>query len=163
MRMITRKAVAVLIVGLASSGIAFASGEIELQTTAQQEVQVVDDSGQQVTKLVTASKAVPGDQVIYTITARNISDQPVESVVIDDPIPLHMVYVKGSAIGDGTTVTFSADGGTSFHPTEELTVIDETGAAYPAEAKDFTDIRWTLGSAIPPSETKSVRFRAQLE
>ena len=161
--MTTPSAAAALIVGLAVSGIALASGEIELQTTARQEVQVLDDSGHPVTKLLTASKVVPGGEVVYTITARNVSDQPVETVVIDDPIPLHMIYVKGSAVGEGTTMTFSVDGGTSFHPTEELTVIDEAGTARPAEARDFTHIRWTLDSPIPPSATKSVRFRAQLE
>jgi len=161
--MTTPSAIAALIVGLAVSAVAFASGEVELQTTAQQEVQVVDDSGQQLTKLVVASKVVPGDEVIYTITARNISGQPVESVVIGDPIPLHMIYVKGSAVGEGTTMTFSADGGTSFHTVEELVVIDEAGTARPAEAEDLTDIQWTLDSAIPPSATKSVGFRARLE
>jgi uncharacterized repeat protein (TIGR01451 family) len=162
-RMITANAVAALIVGLAVSGVASASGEIELQTTAHQEVQVVDDSGQQLTKLTTASKVVPGGEVIYTITARNVSDQPVESVVIDDPIPLHMIYVEGSAVGEGTTMTFSVDGGASFHPAEELTIVDEAGTARPAEPKDLTDIRWTLDSPMPPSVTKSVRFRARLQ
>ncbi len=163
MRIITLKMAAWLIVGLTASSIAFASGAIELTTTAQQEVQVVDDSGEQATKLIPASKVVPGDEVVYTITARNVSQQPVESVVIDDPIPPHMIYVKGSAVGEGSTIAFSVDGGSSFHAVEKLVVIDEAGTARTAEAKDLTDIRWTLDSPIPPSATKSVGFRARLE
>jgi uncharacterized repeat protein (TIGR01451 family) len=152
-----------LIAGLAASGIAFAEGEVELKTTAQQEVRVVDASGREVTKLVTASKVVPGDEVIYTITARNLSDQAVESVVIDDPIPEHMTYVMGSAVGEGTVITFSIDGGESFDRSENLVLTDASGTSRAAEARDYTTIRWILNTALAPAATRSVSFRAKLD
>ena len=163
MRIAARSVLTTLIVGLATSTIAFAEGEVELKTTAQQEVKVVDASGREVTKLVTASKVVPGDEVIYTITARNLSDQAVDSVVIDDPIPEHMTYVMGSAVGEGTVITFSVDGGKGFDRSENLAVTDASGTSRPAEARDYTNIRWTLDTALAPAELRSVSFRAKLD
>jgi len=163
MRITVPSVLTTLIAGLVTSSIAFAEGEIELKTTAQQQVKAVDASGREVTKLVTASKVVPGDEVIYTITARNLSDQSVESVVIDDPIPEHMTYVMGSAVGQGTMITFSVDGGKSFDRSENLVVTDTSGTSRAAEAKDYTDIRWTLDTALAPAATRSVSFRAKLD
>jgi len=163
MRIAVPSVLTTLIAGLAASSIAFAEGEVELKTTAQQQVKVVDASGREVTKLVTASKVVPGDEVIYTITARNLSDQAVESVVIDDPIPEHMTYVMGSAVGEGTVITFSIDGGKSFDRSENLVLTDASGTSRTAEAKDYTNIRWTLETALAPAATRSVSFRAKLD
>jgi uncharacterized repeat protein (TIGR01451 family) len=140
-----------------------ASRDIELKAVVEQEITTVDASGNEVTKLVTASKVIPGDVVIYTITARNVSQQPVERVVIRDPIPEHMTYVMGSAAGGESEIQFSVDGGTSFGDSESLVVRDAAGAERRADARDFTDIRWTLATAIPPSESRSVSFRARLD
>ena len=58
-----------------------------------------------------AEKIVPGDEVIYTVSATNICDEPADNVVIDNPVPEHMDYLANSAIGPGTEVTFSIDSG----------------------------------------------------
>jgi len=163
MKQFTLVTLCILMGGLLAALPASAEGEITLQAIAQQEVKVVAEDGTETTKIIPAEKVVPGDEVIYTITARNNSDKPVESVVIHDPIPVHMTYVAGSAKSEGSVLTFSVDGGKSFDHPDKLQVIDESGAAKKAEAKDYTDIRWTLVSAIPPSGEKSVSFRALLK
>jgi uncharacterized repeat protein (TIGR01451 family) len=151
------------LIWLTATAAALADGNIELKTVAEQEVRVVEEDGREVTKRVPAAKVVPGDVVIYTITARNVSDQPVDNVVISDPIPEHMTYVLGSAAGEGTEITYSVDGGKSFVSLEELEVTDDTGAPRKVEAKDYTNIRWKLVSSLAPSTSKSAHFRARLD
>ncbi len=148
--------------GLLGSAPALAAGEVELKATAQEEVTVIAEDGTETKALVPADKVVPGDVVVYTITAKNVSDQPVESIVINDPIPVHMTYVIGSVTNGDTEITFSVDGGETFAPASELEVTDESGSPRAVEAKDYTHIRWTLVKAIPPSGEKSVSFRARL-
>jgi hypothetical protein len=74
-----------------------------------------------------------------------------------------MTYVMGSAVGQGTVITFSVDGGKSFDRSENLVLTDTSGTSRVAEAKDYTDIRWTLDTALAPAATRSVSFRAKLD
>lgn len=152
-----------ILLALLLAGSAAAQGRIELTTTASQEVTTQDEQGNDVVSIVPAGKVVPGTVVIYTITARNISDEAVNSVVINDPIPEHMTYVEGSAGGDDAQIVFSVDGGTSFAELSSLRVSDGAGGTRAPEAKDFTHIRWTLVGDLSPQASRSVSFRARLD
>ena len=151
------------IVALSAPTRSFAEGNIELTTTAEQVVTTTDDRGKEVTTIVPAGKVVPGNVILYTITAKNISDQSVNGVVINDPIPEHMVYLIGSVAGSGTDITFSIDGGTNFDKQDELEVSDGKGGTRVPEASDYTHIRWTLTENFEPQATKKVSFQARLE
>jgi uncharacterized repeat protein (TIGR01451 family) len=140
-----------------------AQGSIELTTVAEQEITTTGEGGEEVTQVVPAGKVVPGTVVIYTVTAKNISQQPLNSVVINDPIPEHMTYVVGSGEGSDTDITYSVDGGSSFFARNELAVSDGAGGTRPPEASDYTHLRWTLNGDLAPAATKSVSFRARLE
>ena len=58
---------------------------------------------------------MPGDDLVYTITFQNISDETAENVVITNPIAESLTYVNGSAFGPGaspgTTFAGLGDGG----------------------------------------------------
>ena len=73
------------------------SGHLNVTTIVQIEEVFSDDQGVEKTRLVDAAKVVPGDEVIYTVTFVNISDEPAENVVITNPLPQEMNYVEGSA------------------------------------------------------------------
>lgn len=154
---------ALLLAGLAAAGSSHADGEVELVTSAMQEVTVTGADGRQQVEMRPASKVVPGDEVLYTISAMNGSRDTIEGVVIHDPIPEHMTYVPGSAGGEGSDVSFSVDGGKTFGDPARLQVIDEGGTPRKAEAADYTDIKWTLRDPLGPSATRSVSFRARLD
>lgn len=139
-----------------------AQGSIELTTLAEQVITTTGEGGEEVTRVVELGKIVPGNVVIYTITAKNISDQPVNSVVINDPIPEHMTYLTGSVVGSDADITFSVDGGTSFAALDRLTISDGEGGTRVPEASDYTHIRWTLRGDLAPQATQSVSFRARL-
>jgi uncharacterized repeat protein (TIGR01451 family) len=147
----------------ATQAMAQEKGCILLKTVAEIEQVTTDARGEQSKQLVPAEKIVPGDEVIYTVSATNICDQPAEQVVIDNPVPEHMKYVANTAIGPGTDVTFSIDGGFNFGKPDALKVSNADGSERPAVAADYTNIRWVMRNPLKPGDVAFARFRAVLE
>ncbi len=158
--------IAVVLAMLVSSAGAEAQaekGKIELKAVAEIEIEVPKENGEVELRRVPANRVVPGDDVIYTITATNVSDGPVDDVVVTDPIPEHMSYLHGTAIGDGAKVTFSVDSGRSFDQAANLRVRGPDGAPRAATPDDYTHIRWKFTQELPPGASRLVRFRARLQ
>jgi uncharacterized repeat protein (TIGR01451 family) len=138
-------------------------GHIKLTSKAWQEKQVFNQEGKKVLKRVPAAKVMPGDKVIFTTTYENIGKEAAENAVITDPIPRHMVYVSNSAEGAGTHITFSVDGGKTYHILGNLFIFDAAGRQYPARPQDYTHIRWTFEKPLPSGVKGEVSFRAILK
>ena len=137
-------------------------GHLNVQTVVQKEQVTVNEAGVAETSLVPAETVVPGESVVYTITFRNISEEPADNVVITNPIADSLTYVEGSAFGPGTEIQFSVDGGQTFAPRDELTV-SEGGAVRAASAQDFTHIRWVMQQELAVGAQGVARFSAVLE
>jgi uncharacterized repeat protein (TIGR01451 family) len=135
---------------------------LDLTTSVQKEQIVMNIAGETEVQLVPAATVVPGEKVIYSISFRNISDEGAENVVITNPIAAELTYVDGSATREGADIQFSIDGGASFANRNELAV-DEDGAQRPAEAKDFTHIRWVLQEELAAGAQGVMRFAAVLD
>jgi uncharacterized repeat protein (TIGR01451 family) len=133
-------------------------GCVELKTVAEVEQQYTNEQGKPATRLVPAEKVVPGNEVVWTITARNLCDKPVADVVIANPVPEQMTYVQGSAIGIGTDIQYSLDGKTFASPAS-LTVRDANGTRA-ARPDEYRAVRWTYKAAFPAGATAFVRYRA---
>ena len=136
-------------------------GCIELTTVVEQEQSVTAADGSVTKKFQPAGHIVPGSEVVYTTTARNLCKKPAEKLVIEQPVPEHMVFVADSAIGGGTQITLSTDG-REFHAPGELTVRNADGSARPAGADDVRAVRWVLSGALAPQDSLSVRYRASV-
>ena len=154
-----------LLLAFTASSIVYAQakGSIELRMTAEQEIEVVNADGEKEMRRIEAAKVVPGDEVIYTIHYMNAGAEPADSVVITNPIPIHMMYKEGSASGEGTAITFSVDGGKTYDLPENLIILDSKGKERPATASDYTHVRWTLTGSLLPETGGNVSFRAILE
>lgn len=135
---------------------------IELTTVAETAQLYVNEQGRSATKLVPVGKAVPGDEIIWTVTARNVCDQAVGNVVVANPVPEHMTYVPNSALGIGTDVSYSLDG-QDFKPLAALTVHASDGSTRAARADDVRYVRWAYANAFAPGATAFVRYRATLD
>lgn len=150
----------VLLAGFAS---AYAQGPsancIELRNEVQMEQEVTDANGQKSLRLMPPTKVVPGNQVVYTITARNVCKKPVDKLVVNNPVPEHLSYVADSANGAGTDITYSVDG-KSFSKAETLMVQDAEGHAHAARDEDIRSIRWMFNGSLAPGQSAAVRFRA---
>ena len=137
-------------------------GHLNVQTVVQKEEVSVSDSGETETRLVPAATVVPGDDVVYTITFTNTSDESAENIVITNPLAGELTYVSGSAFGPGTIIEFSADGGNTYGDANELTVT-EGGEERPARPEDFTHIRWVMQNDLQAGAQGLARFRARLD
>lgn len=135
---------------------------IELKNEVQMEQEYTDAQGKKATQLVAPGKIVPGNEVIYTITAKNVCDKPASAVVINNPVPEHMSYVMNSAMGVGTDITYSVDG-KSFAKLDALSVKSADGTSHTPHADDIKSIRWVYSTTINPGQSGFVRFRATVK
>jgi len=132
---------------------------IELKNEAQMEQAYTDAQGKQATRLVEPGKVVPGNAIVYTITAKNVCDKPASAVVINNPVPEHMTYVMNSAMGVGTDISYSVDG-KSFAKLDVISVKNADGTSRAPSGEDIKSIRWIYSAAINPGQQGFVRFRA---
>ena len=128
--------------------------EVELRTT---------EHGREITKLAPADRLVSGDWVIYTLEVRNTAAASVRAPTVSFPVPPHLTYVAESAVGPGTEISFSVDGGSSFDSPDNLKVRDAGGGQRPAGAADYTHIRWQFKNALKGNSVAFVRFRARVK
>jgi uncharacterized repeat protein (TIGR01451 family) len=136
-------------------------GCIELKTVAESEQEYTNEAGQKAKRLVPAGKVVPGDEIVWTITAKNVCDKAADNIVIANPVPEQMSFVPNSALGVGADITYSLDG-RDFKTPNALLVNDVSGTR-PARADEFRAVRWTYKAAFAPSATAFVRYRATVK
>jgi hypothetical protein len=153
----------VLLIAVPLSAWSQSRGHIVLQSVAEVEQAVMNAEGKKEIKRVPAAKVVPGTEVIFSQRYENIGKQPADNAVITSPIPEHMLYKDGSAQGEGTRITFSVDHGQSYNIPAKLFIFDAAGRKFPARAKDYTHIRWTVIHPLPSGARGEVSFRAILE
>ncbi len=125
---------------------------------------VVAPDGTVSSRFVPAEKVVPGDDVHYTITFVNDGKSAIDAgtVVITNPVPENTQYLADSAFGSGTTIQFSVDGGKTFGPANELTVVRD-GQTVAGTSADYTTIRWVFGPALAPAAQSHVSFNVRLK
>lgn len=143
---------------LASVAHAADKGCIELKTVAESEQEYTNDAGQKAKRLVPAAKVLPGDEVVWTITAKNVCDKPADSIVIANPLPEQMSYVANSAMGIGADIAYSVDG-KEFNAPAALVIHAATGSRAAAPG-DYRAVRWTYKNSFAPGATTFVRYRA---
>lgn len=154
--------IGILLLAVSVSAVALAQQtHLDVNTVVQKEQVTVNEDGESETRLVPAETVVPGENVIYTITFQNISDEAADNVVITNPIAASLTYVDGSAFGPGTEILFSIDGGQTFAKRDEL-VVREDDAERPAEPRDFTHIRWVMQQDLAAGAQGIARFTALL-
>jgi uncharacterized repeat protein (TIGR01451 family) len=137
-------------------------GHLNVQTVVQKEEVTVSPTGETERRLVPAATVVPGDDVIYTITFTNTSDETADNIVITNPLAGELTYVEGSAFGPGTIIEFSVDGGINYAARSDLTVTED-GEVRPARPGDFTHIRWVMQNELQAGAQGLARFRARLD
>ncbi|XOV89367.1 MAG: hypothetical protein ACFHX7_05620 [Pseudomonadota bacterium] len=149
-----------ILMAVLTPSVAMADPNIQLDMNVLKEV-VVEENGQEVTRWVEAEEIEPGQKLRYTVRYVNMGDEPATEVRIENPIPDLTVYLSDSASGTGSTIVFSADGGQTYSPPEEVTyevtVFGGGTDRRKASPERFTNIRWLI-EEIPPGETGEVSF-----
>jgi uncharacterized repeat protein (TIGR01451 family) len=151
----------IVLVSATSAQAEKASG-IQLNMTVEKEVKTTDLKGQTIIKRLEPVNIIPGDKVVYTTQYHNTSTQNIHNVLITNPIPKGLFYLKGSAKQPKTTVTYSVDGGKTFNLPPQLKMTQKEGKQRPALVQDYTHIRWKIQS-ISANEKGTVHFKARLK
>jgi uncharacterized repeat protein (TIGR01451 family) len=153
---------ALLALAAAFSAPAFAQaggGDIEFRNVAEQEVDVKAADGKVEKKRVPVAKTVPGAEIIYTSTFRNVGKRGAGNIAVVNPLPANTTLVGGSAFGENTEITFSADGGKTWAAADKVKVIGADGKERPAAASEFTHVRWVYRGELAPGKQGVVGFR----
>lgn len=137
-------------------------GSIEVKNIAEVEVASKDAKGKVTLKREPAARVVPGVEVIYTTTFKNIGTTAANDIVINNPVPENTTLVAGSVFGANSDITYSVDGKTFATP-DKLKVKDKAGKEVPATAADYTQIRWSLKGELAAGKTGEVVFRAVIK
>ena len=145
-------------------GAPIATGTGPLVTTTLVELleTVQEGEGRERRRFVPADRVRAGDEVYYTIRVQNPGRTAVRNVVVTKRLPFGMHYARGSAVGPGAEVQFSADGGENFASAAELEVHIGGQPARRATIEDYTHVRWRLRTPLAPGATALLRFRATL-
>jgi len=134
-------------------------GDIELSNIAEMEVVVKTADGKVEKKRQPVEKAIPGSEIIYTSTFRNVGKQAANSISIVNPVPANTTLVGGSAHGEQTEIAFSADGGKTWAAADKVRVTGADGKQRPAGITEFTHIRWNYKGELAPGKQGAVGFR----
>jgi len=154
--------IVVLALALSLSLVSLARAEVTLKNVAEKEIEIVAPDGKKTKKRVPVTSASPGDEVIYTTTYANNSDEPAGNIAITNPVPEHTAYVGGSAFGAKTDITFSIDGGRTYAAAGKL-IVRKDGAERLALPSEYTHIRWTYHGELAAGKSGDVGFRVQVE
>lgn len=129
--------------GMAASPI----GPLQLSTTMLVEKAVAARDGTVQTRLLAATRAVPGDRVVVVLAYRNTGARAIAGLVLADPVPAGVVF-RGVAAGTPTPEV-SIDG-TRFAP---------LAASHVAEVRH---VRWRLAASLAPGARGELSYRATI-
>ncbi len=141
---------------------ALAMAQVELTTQTYKVTEVKKADGSSKIEWIKADSIVPGDKVGYRIIVNNKGAEDANSIVLDNPVPQHTVYVAGSARGANTKIVYSVDSGKTYKMPEKLFIIKK-GKKYPATAKDYSNVKWTLTQALKAGESTQVQYVVQVK
>jgi uncharacterized repeat protein (TIGR01451 family) len=137
-------------------------GSIELKNVAEIEVETKDAQGKIERKRQPVAKAIPGTEVFYTTTLKNVGNKPAGNIVINNPVPSNTTLVAGSVFGSNMEVTYSLDGKT-FNAPDKLKVKDKDGKEVTATAADYSAIRWAYKGELAVGKVETAGFRSVIK
>jgi uncharacterized repeat protein (TIGR01451 family) len=137
-------------------------GAIRFSNNAFKQVITKNADGTTQYDYVEPGLVLPNDVILYEIVFENISDKPVENIVVNNPIANNSKYRGNSATGDSTEITFSVDG-KIFAAADALTVKDKSGKSWQAKPEDYTAIRWVYKKALQPGEKGKVTYKTAIK
>jgi uncharacterized repeat protein (TIGR01451 family) len=107
-------------------------------------------------KLVPVSTAKPGDVIVYSIAANNISNRAINRLVVNQKIRPGTTYILNSATPiPGANLTFSTDGGRTY-------TAQPLFNKKPAPAGNYTNVRWSFTSSVAPKSQNKLSYEVRI-
>jgi hypothetical protein len=136
-----------------------AAGPLEVTSRVMVESkQRMADGGTRVA-LEPARHVVPGDRVVFVLGYRNTGSQPLDNIVLANPVPAVLAY---RAPAQGSPPPEVSIDGKTFGQLTALQVAGDNGAMRPATAEDVTSVRWRLARPLAAGTAGQLAFQATL-
>lgn len=116
---------------------------------------IVNEDGTTVTALVDPEVVVPGDRVIFGTEYSNSGPDPVENIIVTNPLPAAVSLAEDA----DPDLSVSVDGGITWGRLAELQVTQNNGEVRPAAPADVTHVRWIL-AVVGPGESGRLEYSA---
>jgi uncharacterized repeat protein (TIGR01451 family) len=155
------------LIAVASLGLVNAQQpQIVLNVQLEQELTITDDTGKPQVVRRKVDKSKPGDLLVYTLVYTNSGSTPVNDATVNDPVPVGTVLLPGSATGEKSRISFSADAGKSYSAfPAQVDVIGPDGKTISkkASADEYTHIRWVSNEPLGPGESRIAEFKVLVQ
>lgn len=136
-----------------------AQGPLQVASKIFVEQRVLDKAGAVSTALAPATRAVPGDHVVFVLAYRNTGGQPLSDIVLDNPVPGAITY---RAPGTGSAAPLLSVDGKTYGPLAQLRVPTAGGGSRAATSNDVRHIRWRIAT-VPAGGQGQLAFKAVLK
>lgn len=107
--------------------------------------------------LASASRAAPGDHLVFVVHWRNEGSEPVQGIALTNPVPRGALLTEADP-----AMQVSVDGGTRWGRLEDLWLPTPLGGTRRAVPADITHLRWPTPSRLSPGETARLSYRAMM-
>ena len=146
-----------------------ATAEAESPITALLEAFIVnlveDGDGNMVEELVVATRAEPGDTILYRTTYTNVSDASLAGLVANAPIPAGTTYLADTASISAEAVFEVLIENEDWQELPAFkTIVDENGEEQRVEAgpADYIQLRWRVTEALEPEGSIGTDYRVTI-
>lgn len=139
---------------LAAPSTAMAAQPLDLTHQVFVERTTIMPGGQTKISLMSPTKVLPGDQLVFILRYRNPNPTASDSVAVTNPLPPAVTYQQASG---GALV--SVDGGKNWGVLADLIVTEKGNKQRPARAEDVTHIKWQFNQPVPAGSSGKLTFR----
>ncbi len=144
-----------VLLALAAPSVAAAQQNVRMSTQMFVERVTTDINGRPRRVLMSAERAMPGDQLIFVVHWRNEGSRPARGFAITRAVP------RGTRIDlSDPAMDVSVDGGAHWGRLDQLWLPTPLGGVRRAVAEDVTHVRWTLPRHAMPGESGRLSYRA---
>jgi len=157
MKLLFKAAILATVMGAATPAMALTATQL-----VQKEIITVQADGTETVSYGSAELVTPGERVAYMLNYNNDKAEPASQLKLVMPVPDVVVYAEGSARGEGTVVSYSADG-ENFYERSALRVATANGQTRSARAEDITHIRWIIAGPVNAGESGTLSFSGTLK
>nr|WP_097091179.1 hypothetical protein [Novosphingobium sp. Chol11] len=149
------------LLGLAAWGMlpapSLARADLRMETQMFVERVHTDINGRARRTLASATRAAPGDQILFVVNWRNEGRATVQGVALTKAVP------RGALLtAPDPSMQVSVDGGQRWGRLDELWLPTPLGGVRRAVAADITHIRWAGPARLSPGETARLSYRATM-
>lgn len=146
---------AMITAAISGGSAAYAAAPLKLSSEIFVERSKTSESGQKAVVLEQPVKVLPGDNLVFIVSYKNVGDQTATDFTVTNPMPRAVRFAGSSNEAE----LVSVDGGESWGELSQLSVGDDEGSQRAATMADVTHVKWNLKQSLAPGQGGKIVFR----